>query len=192
LVGISLISENELAFAKTDHTIEIKTLNGQPEEPSQEVRTFSTVDDVEQIIYCSNGHFIATLESRISSYEQVEVRYVRIYANWDQLRPCSEKDYISTALRARIAGKITPMHRCLEMIELPLDYNPTLIACCQSTGNLLIANKNTLQLFEFKCCTNENTKNSYIDFFEAPFQIELDFQPDKVLINENYVSCSSR
>lgn len=52
--------------------------------------------------------------------------------------------------------------------------------------------KNIIQLFIFKYCTNETTKLQYIDFFEAPFHIELDFQPLKILLHEDVISCSNR
>ena len=148
-------------------------------------KVFSSVDDVDQIIYSKRGNFICTLESRMSNYEKAEIKYVRIYVNWD--KPSS-----GSSLRARIAGKITPMKKSLEMIELPLNYNPSVIACCEATGNLLVAHLGILQLFEFRWCTNETTKLQYVDFFEVPFQIEIDFHPQKLLINENVISCSNK
>lgn len=78
------------------------------------------------------------------------------------------------------------------MIELPLSSNLNTIACCESTGNIIVGSKNSLQLFLFKYCTNETTKLQYIDFFEAPFKIELDFQPSKILITENVVTCCNK
>lgn len=78
------------------------------------------------------------------------------------------------------------------MIELPLSYNLSTIACCESTGNILVGCKNIFQLFLFKYCTNETSKLQYVDFFQAPFQIELDFAPTKVLITENIVSCCNK
>lgn len=76
--------------------------------------------------------------------------------------------------------------------QLPLNNNPSSIACCQSTGNIVVNHKNIIQIFIFKYCTNETTKLQYIDFFEAPFQIELDFVPSKVLLNEDIISCSNK
>lgn len=52
--------------------------------------------------------------------------------------------------------------------------------------------KNTIQIFIFKYCTNETTKLQYIDFFEAPFHVELDFQPLRILLNEDVISCSNK
>lgn len=76
--------------------------------------------------------------------------------------------------------------------QLPLNNNPTSVACCASTGNIIVNNKNIIQVFIFKYCTNETTKLQYIDFFEAPFQIELDFSPTKILVNEDIVSCANK
>lgn len=185
-----LIPPNEIALARSsDHTIEIRSLSENSEDSRSSdstVKSFASVDDIEFMIYSKVGHFIVTLESRISNYEKAEICYVRIYVNWEKQSSPSQ------SLRARIAGKITPMKKTLEMIELPLSYNPSSIASCPSTGNILVNHKNVLQIFVFKYCTNETTKLQYIDFFEAPFQIELDFIPSKILINEDVISCSNK
>lgn len=186
-----LIPDEEIVLARnSDHTIEIRPLCSEnlneTESENVPVKSFSSVDDVEQMLYSKVGNFIVTLESRISNYEKAEICYVRVYVNFDaQSSP-------TQSLRARIAGKITPMKKTLEMIELPLNYNPTSIALCPSTGNVVVTHKNILQIFIFKYCTNETTKLQYIDFFEAPFQVELDFCPSKVLINEDVVSCCNK
>lgn len=77
-------------------------------------------------------------------------------------------------------------------MQLPLNNNPNAIACCQSTGNILVNHKNIVQVFIFKYCTNETTKLQYIDFFEAPFQVELDFQPTTICLIEDVIGCSSK
>lgn len=185
-----LIPPNEIALARSsDHTIEIRSLNENLDDSTENdsiVKSFSSVDDVEHMIYSKVGNFILTLESRISNYEKAEICYVRVYVNWEKQSSPSQ------SLRARIAGKTTPMKKTLEMIELPLSYNPSSIASCPSTGNILVNHKNILQIFIFKYCTNDTTKLQYIDFFEAPFQVELDFIPSKVLINEDIISCCNK
>lgn len=188
LSSTCLIPDSEIVLAKnSDHTIEIRELNSESKDgESAGVKSFSSVDDVEQMIYSKVGNFLVTLESRVSNYEKAEIRYVRIYVNWDKQSSPSQ------SLRARIAGKITPMKKTLEMIELPLNFNPNSISCCQSTGNVIVNHKNILQIFIFKYCTNETTKLQYIDFFEAPFQIELDFIPSKILVNEDVISCCNK
>ncbi|CRL05443.1 CLUMA_CG018101, isoform A [Clunio marinus] len=191
LSAACMISDSEIALARaSDHTIELRPLSdilGDYENiPDVAIKSFSSVDDVKEIIYSKVGNYILTLESRMSNYERAEIRYVRIYANWDT------KQSSPNALRARIAGKITPMKKTLEMLELPLNLNPTSIACCQTTGNILVNHKNIIQIFLFKYCTNETTKLQYIDFFEAPFNVELVFEPLKVLFCEDIVSCYSK
>ena len=184
-----LIPDDEIVFARnSDHIIEIRklsNLNGSPAGDNS-VKSFSSVDDVEQMLYSKVGNFLLTLESRISNYEKAEITYVRVYVNWDKQSSPTQP------LRARIAAKITPMKKTLEMIELPLNYNPSTFAICTSTGNILVAHKNILQLFIFKYCLNETTKLEYIDFFETSFQIELDFIPSKVLMNEDVISCCNK
>lgn len=188
-----LIPPDYIVLAKnSDHTIEIRKINSDISDDGKEVdssiKSFASVDDVNQLFYSTFGNFLISIESRISNYEKAEIRYVRIYVNWDSIPINSQ----SQALRARIAGKITPMKKTLEMIELPLNYNPSVVAFCQSTGNIIVGHKNILQLYYFKYCTNETTKLQYVDFFEAPFQIELDFQPSKVLLNENVICCCNK
>lgn len=184
-----LIPPDEIALARnSDHTIEIRSLVRDLNDSSNNdacVKSFSSVDDVDKMIYSKHG-FILTLESRITNYEKVEISYVRIYVNWDKQSSPAQ------SLRARVAGKITPMKKTLEMIELPLNYNPSAIAVCPSTGNIIVNHKNVLQIFVFKYCTNETTKFQYIDFFEVGFQVELDFIPANILINEDVISCSNK
>lgn len=190
LSATCFIPPDEIVLARnSDHTIEIRPLTNASFDTSQDeiaVKSFSSVDDVDKMVYSKVGNFIVTLESRISNYEKAEITYVRVYVNWDKSSSPTQ------SLRARIAGKITPMKKTLEMIELPLNFNPTSIASCPSTGNILVNHKNIIQVFIFKYCTNETTKLQYIDFFEAPFQIELDFIPSAVLINEDIISCSNK
>lgn len=197
LSAACLINQEYIALAKNfDHTIEIRRLSSEisdtslngSEESNSTIESFSSVDDVQQLYYSSFGNFLISVEGRISNYEKAEIRYVRIYVNWDNLTSSTQ----SQALRARIAGKITPMKKSLEMIELPLNSNPSIVTFCQSTGNILVGYKNTLQLFYFKYCTNETTKLQYVDFFEAPFTVELDFEPTKVLLTENIVCCCNK
>ena len=200
LSAACLISQDYIALAKNfDHTIEIRKLsnaclsdaNGSDNiSDSTSIKSFSSVDDVQQLFYSNFGNFLISVEGRISNYEKAEIRYVRIYVNWDNVTSSAAQS--QAPLRARIAGKITPMKKSLEMIELPLNYNPSIVTFCQSTGNILVGHKNILQLFYFKYCTNETTKLQYIDFFEAPFQIELSFEPTKVLLTENVVCCCNK
>lgn len=112
-----LIPPDYIVLAKnSDHIIEIRKLKtpGEEEESSTASLTttttnksFSSVDDVQQLIFSRFGNFLISVESRMSNYEKSEIRYVRIYVNWDLSSPSST----SQTLRARIAGKITPMKK---------------------------------------------------------------------------------
>jgi hypothetical protein len=109
-----LIPPDFIALAKnSDHTIEIRKLKtpGEEEEESSTntTKSFSSVDDVQQLIFSRFGNFLISVESRMSNYEKSEIRYVRIYVNWDLSLPSSSSS--SQTLRARIAGKITPMKK---------------------------------------------------------------------------------
>lgn len=198
LSAACLINQEYIALAKNfDHTIEIRKLCSELSDTtangcdSSNIRSFSSVDDVQKLYYSKFGNFIISIEGRISNYEKAEIRYVRIYVNWDNLATNISTSQ-ATSLRARIAGKITPMKKSLEMIELPLSYNPTVVSFCESTGNILVGHRNILQFYYFKYCTNETTKLQYVDFFESPFQIELSFEPTTVLLAENIICCSNK
>jgi hypothetical protein len=193
LTAACLIESDYIVLARnSDHTIEIRKLNSGLNESAEvddaaAVKQFSSVDDVKQLFYSRFGNFLISVESRLSNYEKTEISYVRVYVNWDSIVSGQVQ-----ALRARIAGKITPMKKSLEMIELPLNYNPSVVSFCESTGNIIVAHENILQIFYFKYCTNETTKLQYVDFFESPFVIELDFEPTKVLLNENVICCCNK
>jgi len=63
---------------------------------------------------------VSTLEVR------GDIRFVRIYLNWEQADG-------SAPLRARIAGRVTPLSQQtqgVEMLELPTPTNPDAIAIC--------------------------------------------------------------
>lgn len=104
-----LIPPDHIVLSKnSDHTIEIRKLKiTGDEELGNTIKSFSSVDDVQQLIYSRYGNFLISVESRMSNYEKIEIRYLRIYVNWDLSTPNS-----THSLRARIAGKITPMKKC--------------------------------------------------------------------------------
>lgn len=65
------------------------------------------------------------------------------------------------------------------------------LAICQRTGTLICAKDRTLKIYKFDECVNENTHFKYIDFIEVPFEIELDFVPTQLSINEHIVGCAN-
>lgn len=166
-----------LLLALPSHCVEVRDLTT----PDLSiVNTFPTVDLVMQIIHCNKGDYVATLETKVKK----NISCVRVYVNWNS------KEQLS--MRARIAGRVTPSlngpQYGLEMIELPLNIKPTAIACCQSTGNLLVAIGDNLILHEFKLETHNQSKLKFIDFEARPWGVGLHFFPTHLSIVEDFVS----
>lgn len=153
---------------------------------------FPTVDMINQILHCSKGDYVVTLESKYSRDNisnnhgnKITNNFVRIYVNWAVVKDQSQP------MRARIAGRVTPsLNRplnSLEMIELPLSVQPTLIACCQSTGNLLVASGSTAILHEYKVETQQLSKLKFIDFEARPWSLGFSFSPTHMEIAEDFI-----
>ncbi|XP_014236252.1 uncharacterized protein LOC106658696 [Trichogramma pretiosum] len=178
-----------LLLALASHCVEVRDL-GQPELPL--LTRFPTVDLPTCIMHCVKGNYVVTLEQKQLSPQQSQQHqrsqdcgtYVRVYVNW------ASQD--KQAMRARIAGRVTPsLNRPLnglEMIELPLSAKATAIACCQTTGNLLVATGNTLILHEFKIETQSPAKMKFIDFEARPWSLGLKFSPTKLDIVEDFIA----
>ena len=169
-----------LLLSLPSHCIEIRNL----EDSSLEyISSFPTVDLVNKIVHCAKGNYVATLELKMTRDSIHSTNFVRVYVNWNTLE--------RQAMRARIAGRVTPSlnlpQHSLEMIELPLNSQPTAIACCQTTGNLLVACGNTLILHEFKIETQNVSKLKFIDFEARPWSLELHFSPIKLEIVEDFI-----
>lgn len=49
-----------------------------------------------------------------------------------------------------------------------------------------------IKLYKFIECTNDSTHFKYIDFAELPFEIQLDFSPIYLSINEHIIGCGNR
>ncbi|KAK9302170.1 hypothetical protein QLX08_005767 [Tetragonisca angustula] len=154
---------------------------------------FPTVDMINQMVHCTKEDYVVTLESKLSRDASVNNHtgktinnFVRIYVNWAMVKDQSQP------MRARIAGRVTPsLNRplnSLEMIELPLSVQPTLIACCQSTGNLLVASGNSAILHEFKIETQQISKMKFIDFEARPWSLGFSFSPTHMEIVEDFIS----
>lgn len=154
---------------------------------------FPTVDMINQMAHCAKGDYIVTLESKYlrdsasnNHANRATSNFVRIYVNWAVVKDQSQ------AMRARIAGRVTPsLNRplnSLEMIELPLSVQPTLIACCQSTGNLLVASGSSAILHEFKLETQQVSKMKFIDFESRPWSLGFTFAPKHMEIMEDFIA----
>ncbi|KYN04246.1 PREDICTED: Hermansky-Pudlak syndrome 3 protein homolog [Cyphomyrmex costatus] len=154
---------------------------------------FPTVDMINQMVHCAKGDYVVTLESKYlrdtasnNHANKATSNFVRIYVNWAVAKDQSQP------MRARIAGRVTPsLNRplnSLEMIELPLSVQPTLIACCQCTGNLLIASGNSAILHEFKIETQQVSKIKFIDFEPRPWSLGFTFTPTRMEIIEDFIA----
>lgn len=154
---------------------------------------FPTVDMINQMAHCAKGDYVVTLESKYlrdaasnNHANKVTSNFVRIYVNWMVVKDQSQP------MRARIAGRVTPsLNRplnSLEMIELPLSVQPTLIACCQSTGNLLVASGSSAILHEFKVETQQVSKMKFIDFESRPWSLGFSFIPTHMEIIEDFIA----
>ncbi|XP_014211794.1 uncharacterized protein LOC106641787 isoform X2 [Copidosoma floridanum] len=172
--------EEYLLLGLPSHCVEVRDLVS-PELPF--VAVFPTVDLVTQILHCPKGNYVATLETKLGR-DNASTSSVRVYVNWisQERQP----------MRARIAGRVTPSlnrpQNSLEMIELPLNSKPTVIACCQTTGNLLVAAGNTLILHEFKVETQNLSKMKFIDFEARPWSVGLHFAPLRLDVVEDFVA----
>ncbi|XP_076646391.1 BLOC-2 complex member HPS3 [Halictus rubicundus] len=158
---------------------------------------FPTVDMISQMVHCTKGDYVVTLESKYardgsinSETGKATNNFVRIYVNWAIVKDQSQP------MRARIAGRVTPsLNRplnSLEMIELPLSVQPTLIACCQSTGNLLVAAGNSAILHEFKVETQQVSKMKFIDFEARPWSLGFSFCPTYMEIVEDFIAVMNK
>lgn len=179
-----------LLLALSTHCVEVWDLMNS----DVKLRTvFPTVDMINQMAHCVKGDYVVTLESKYlrdttsnNHANRVTSNFVRIYVNWAIVKDQSQP------MRARIAGRVTPsLNRplnSLEMIELPLSVQPTLIACCQSTGNLLVASGNSAILHEFKVETQQVSKMKFVDFEPRPWSLGFTFIPTHIEIVEDFIA----
>lgn len=172
-----------LLLALPSHCVEVHDLKSSD---LKLLTVFPTVDLVCQILHCATGDYVATLESKVSRDGLTTSNFVRVYVNWALVESQGH------AMRARIAGRVTPsLNRpmnSLEMIELPLNNQPTVIACCQTTGNLLVATGCSAILHEFKVETQQTSKLKFIDFEARPWSLGFSFSPTRMEITEDFIS----
>lgn len=153
------------------------------------------------------GDYVATLETKFNTRQNREINFVRVYVNWDNVATLQQSKMTSSGvslgasecgmvqpMRARIAGRVTPTTNqselgSLEMIEIPTKKNPTMIDCCQITGNLLIVMNKHLTVYGFTVKMHDISKLRFIDFEELQLYVELSFRPDQVAFCENYIAC---
>ncbi|XP_021913117.1 Hermansky-Pudlak syndrome 3 protein isoform X3 [Zootermopsis nevadensis] len=174
---------NYLLLALPQHVVEVRDLS----KGGGVSFSFPTVDQAQQMLHCCNGNYVATLEVK-QNRQGKECSYARVYANWDV------PSAVQQPMRARIAGRVTPSSAqsgppSLEMIELPLKKAPSVIACCQTTGNLLLAFHKTLTLYHFRVCTRDISRLRFIDFEESGVFVDLSFSPTSLSLAEDIIAC---
>ncbi|XP_011872332.1 PREDICTED: uncharacterized protein LOC105564517 [Vollenhovia emeryi] len=179
-----------LLLALPTHCVEVWELTSS----DVKLRTvFPTVDMINQMAHCAKGDYVVTLESKYlrdtasnNHANRATCNFVRIYVNWAVAKDQSQP------MRARIAGRVTPsLNRplnSLEMIELPLSVQPTLVACCQCTGNLLVASGSSAILHEFKIETQQVSRIKFIDFEPRPWSLGFTFTPARMEMTEDFIA----
>lgn len=189
-VALTVASKDKLLLALSHCMIEVRDLS----EHKNPTYTFSTIDQASFLEHCITGNYIVTLESKITRQGR-ETVYTRVYANWDQ--KVDDRNPSGPSMRARIAGRVTPSSSqtgdgCLEMIELPVKFPSTsCIACCQETGNILIACNTSLCLFQLVTKTHDISKMKFLDFELWPITLELSFVPSKIQMVEDIISVTN-
>lgn len=69
---------------------------------------------------------------------------------------------------------------------------PIKLAVCQRMGTILCAKDRFIKIYKFHECINETVHRfKYIDFIELPMEIELDFVPQQLSIDEHIVGCAN-
>lgn len=178
-----------LLIALPQHVVEVRDLS----KGSNTTFVFPTVDEVQFMVHCCTGNYVATLECKQMRQGKESV-YARIYANWDA---SPHYNLTTQPMRARIAGRVTPSSAQsgtsgLEMIELPIKRFPNALACCQITGNLVLASQMSLTLYHFHVRTHDISRLKFIDFEESPVGLEISFVPWKLELCEDVIACMSK
>ncbi|KAK5638906.1 hypothetical protein RI129_013201 [Pyrocoelia pectoralis] len=196
---------DRLLLALNSHCVEVRDLKCE----SNLLFTFPTVDQVKQLVHCLNGNYVATVEFKMNRQNR-QINYVRVYVNWDSVAALQQSKMTNSGasldssecgmvqpMRARIAGRVTPTTNQselsnLEMIEIPIKFNPSNITCCQISGNILIQAGKKLIIYGFHIKTHDISKLRFVDFEELPLHIEMSFIPLKIKMCENYIACLNK
>lgn len=191
LLLATLISSERILIGRKDGVVDLKALSFHQNNSLEDLQhiepmhSFSTLSDIEQMVYSTTGHYILTLEYEEGSSNN---KYVRAYVNWDP-------EFINLTtkqVRARVASRVTPSisdQYYFEIIELPITPSnaiPISIGCCQMTGNIVIGLNNATLIF-YKFFYRTIDKKPYIDFEQLDYYIQLEYNPLEVHLNENIV-----
>lgn len=167
------------------------------------ISSFPTVDLVQHMTHCSTGNYVATLEGAAGGAGAggpSQGCVARVYSRWD-LAKQTKQTAQSQPMRARIAGCVTPSpcsqedsDMVLDMIELPVRGRggATALACCQATGNVMVACHRILILFRFIVRTHDASRTRYIDFEDTEVRVSLTFPPTHTFLREELAVCMGR
>lgn len=179
----TIMDQDMLLLAHSSHCVKVY---GLAKNHTKLLTIFPTVDLVYQLLHSDKGNYVVTLESKISRDGLTINNFVRIYVNWEMTGNQNQP------MRARIAGRVTPSlnrsQNSLEMIELPLNGQATKIACCQTTGNLLIAMGQDAVIHELKVETQQTSKHKFLDFEVRPWSMSFSFAPTYMELAEDFIS----
>lgn len=150
-------------------------------------RLSDTLDQTETI-----DSFNVTIRARIagkttpsSAYANcLEVIEIPISKQIGHSNDSDEYESTSSSAAAAVSSSTKPV--------APINFSPHQLAVCQASGTLIFAINHTIKLHKFNECTNDSSHFKYIDFMELPFEIELDFIPIYLCINEHIVGCGNR
>ncbi|XP_034238790.1 Hermansky-Pudlak syndrome 3 protein homolog [Thrips palmi] len=198
-VAVAAVPPDKLLIASADHVVEVRDLS----KGGEAVSTFPTVDLVQHMAYCSTGNYVATLEGSPSGATGGQGCVARVYSRWDAAgAPAAPgapgAPAQSQPMRARIAGCVTPSpvqeDATLDMIELPVRGRggATALACCQATGNVLVACHRILVFFRYIVRTHESSRTRYIDFEDTEVRVSLSFPPTQAFLREELAVCMGK
>ncbi|XP_055911896.1 uncharacterized protein LOC129945939 [Eupeodes corollae] len=206
ILAATLIGADRIAVSSAGHFVEIydigdtktTTLSMDADsrrEPSPPKYSLPTVGEVVDLIYNDAGKYLVTLEKdniNCPLYGEGDKMFVRVYPNFWKF---PEEKLIDYPITIRIASMTTPklpLVDSLDLIELPLRNPPEMIECCQSSGNIIVASKDRLSLYEYMTCTHETHRFTYVDFLPFKFFVSLNFVPLKISLCENVIACLNK
>lgn len=206
ILAATLIGADRIAVSSAGHFVEIYDIGDQKtttssldaesrRESSPKKYSLPTVGEVVDLIYNDAGKYLLTLEKdniNCPLYGEGDKMFVRVYPNFWKF---PEEKLIDYPITIRIASMTTPklpLVDSLDLIELPLRNPPEMIECCQSSGNIIVASKDRLFLYEYMTCTHETHRFTYVDFLPFKFFVSLNFVPLKISLCENVIACLNK
>ncbi|GFN90377.1 hermansky-Pudlak syndrome 3 protein homolog [Plakobranchus ocellatus] len=160
----------------------------------KEIHRCPTVSLADQVIFNAFKNCIITTELK-KSWKGV-TKSVRVYLNWEH---SGTQGASKQRARVRVAGKSHIQHtsgahsiKQVEIIEVPVDGNPSCIAVCNYTGNFAIASGPEVKLCSLVEKTITNSNSTFLDI-EVFLELCWNFPVVSISLCEEYiVSCSQR